>query len=61
MHPMSQAPQEFPEMKPYYDRLHELTIGKAADDETVQMFSRIGYCAETQHTPRRGVEAIVIA
>jgi hypothetical protein len=60
MHPMSQAPQEFPEMKPHYDRLHALTVGKPAGEETVQMFSRIGYCAETQHTPRRGVDAILI-
>ena len=61
MHPMSQAPQEFAAMTPYYEQLHALTVGKAASDETVQMFSRIGYCADTQHTPRRGVEAIVIA
>jgi hypothetical protein len=60
MHPMSQAPQEFPEMKPCYDSLHQLTLGKPAAAETVQMFSRIGYCAETQHTPRRGVAAIVV-
>jgi hypothetical protein len=60
MHPMSQAPQEFAEMKPCYDQLHTLTVGRAAGDETVQMFSRIGYCAETQHTPRRGVAAIVM-
>ena len=58
MHPMSQAPQEFPEMKPHYDRLHALTVDQAAEVETVQMFSRIGYCADTQHTPRRGVEAV---
>jgi hypothetical protein len=61
MHPMSQAPQEFPAMQPYYEQLHALTVGKAASDETVQMFCRIGYCADTQHSPRRGVEAIVIA
>jgi len=60
MHPMSQAPQEFPEMLPYYQRLHELTVGTDANRETVQMFSRIGYCADTQHTPRRGVQAIII-
>ncbi len=61
MHPMSQAPQEFVQMRPYYEQLHQLTVGKAASAETVQMFSRIGYCADTQHTPRRGVAAIVIA
>ena len=61
MHPMSQAPQEFAEMKPYYDRLHQLTVRQPASAATVQMFCRIGYCAEArQHTPRRGVDAILM-
>jgi hypothetical protein len=60
MHPMSQAPQEFPEMKPHHDRLHALTVGRPAAEETVQMFCRIGYCAPQAHTPRRGVDAIVV-
>ncbi len=61
MHPMSQAPQEFPEMKPHYERLHELVAGRPAAVETVQMFCRIGYCAEQPHAPRRGVDAIIRA
>lgn len=61
MHPMSQAPQEFPEMKSHYDRLHELLLGQPASVETVQLFCRIGYCEPQQHTPRRGVDAIVRA
>ena len=61
MHPMSQAPQEFAEMKVHYDRLHQLTLGKPAREETVQLFSRIGYAADTQHTPRRGVAAIIMS
>jgi nitroreductase len=61
MHPMSQAPQEFAEMKPHYDRLHTLLVGKPANEETVQMFCRIGYCAEQPRTPRRGVDAIMRA
>jgi hypothetical protein len=61
MHRMSQAPQEFAEMKPHYDRLHQLTLGKSAEQETVQMFCRIGYCAAQQHRPRRGVDAIIRA
>ena len=56
MHPMSQAPQEFAEMKPWYDRLHQQLLGKPAGEETVQMFCRIGYCARQQHTPRRPLE-----
>ncbi len=59
MHPMSQAPQEFAEMKPHYDRLHELLLGKPSTLETVQMFCRIGHCADQLHTPRRGVEAVL--
>ena len=59
MHPMSQAPQEFEEMRPHYERLHALTVQRTADVETVQMFCRIGYCAAQPHTPRRGVDAII--
>ncbi len=59
VHPMSQAPQEFPEMKPWYDRLHQLLLGKPPQEETVQMFCRIGYCAEQQHTPRRPLEGFL--
>jgi hypothetical protein len=61
MHPMSQAPQEFPEMRQWYDQLHQLLVGKPAVEETVQMFCRIGHCAPTQHQPRRGVDAILRA
>jgi hypothetical protein len=61
VHPMSQAPQEFSEMKPYYDRLHQLLLGKPAEQETVQMFCRIGYCAAQPHTPRRAVQGFVRA
>jgi hypothetical protein len=61
VHPMSQAPQEFAQMKPHYDRLHQLLVGKLANEETVQMFCRVGYCAEQPHTPRRGVDAIIRA
>lgn len=61
MHPMSQAPQEFAEMKPHYDRLHALLVGKPASQETVQMFCRVGYGPNTQPEPRRDVTAIVRA
>ena len=59
IHPMSQAPQEFAEMKPFYDALHQRLVGKPATEETVQMFCRIGYCAPQQHTPRRAVAGFV--
>ncbi len=61
VHPMSQAPQEFAEMKPFYDALHQRLVGKPATEETVQMFCRIGYCAPQQHTPRRVVAGFVKA
>jgi nitroreductase len=61
MHPMSQAPQEFAEMKPHHERLHALLLGKPATEEVVQMLCRVGYCAEQAHTPRRGVDAIIRA
>ena len=61
MHPMSQAPQEFEEMRPHYERMHTLLVGKPASEETVQMFCRVGYCTEQPHTPRRGVDAIMRA
>ncbi|MEO5881659.1 MAG: twin-arginine translocation pathway signal protein [Caldimonas sp.] len=59
MHPMSQALQEFAEMKGHYDRAHRLLVGRPAEEETVQMLCRVGYAPEQQHAPRRGVEAIV--
>ena len=61
VHPMSQAPQEFPEMRPYYDQMHQMLLGKSAAEETVQMFCRIGYCAAQQHTPRRRLDGFLKA
>ena len=61
VHPMSQAPQEFAEMQPHYDRMHQLLVGKPATQETVQMFCRVGYCALQQHTPRRALEGFLRA
>ena len=61
MHPMSQAPEEFAEMRPHYDKLHELLVDQQAAQQTVQMFCRIGYCAGTSPAPRRGVDAIIRA
>jgi hypothetical protein len=61
VHPMSQAPQEFAEMRPFYERLHQLTVAAPAATRTVQMFCRLGYCAPQSHTPRRGVDAIIRA
>ena len=58
IHPMSQALQEFAEMKPFYDKAHQLMLAKAApkapSDETLQMFCRLGYAAGAEPaSPRR--------
>jgi hypothetical protein len=65
MHPMSQALQEFAEMAPHYERAHQLMLGRpaprTADDETVQMFCRLGYtAAPAPATPRRPLAAFVV-
>jgi len=64
VHPMSQALQEFPEMAPYYARAHQLLINRPAptspDEETVQMFCRLGYSDKpAPATPRRPLASFV--
>jgi hypothetical protein len=63
MHPMSQALQEFPEMRPHYEQVHQLLLRQAAprtaQDETLQMFCRIGYSTAGAATPRRALEKFV--
>lgn len=64
MHPMSQALQEFPEMRPHYEQAHQLLLGQSAPrsvaDPTVQMFCRIGYASKpAAATPRRALEKFV--
>jgi nitroreductase len=61
VHPMSQALQEFAEMKPHYEKAHQLILEKNgprnAGDTTVQMFCRLGYTASpAPATPRRPLE-----
>ncbi len=65
VHPMSQALQEFAEMAPHYERAHQLMLARAApktaEDETVQMFCRLGYTAvPAPATPRRPLAAFVV-
>lgn len=64
VHPMSQALQEFPEMAPHYAEAHQLTLKRPApatpDDETLQMFCRLGYPKGTvPATPRRPLAAFI--
>lgn len=65
MHPMSQALQEFPEMKAQYEQVHQLVLGqgapRSASDQTVQMLCRIGYATEpVSTTPRRALEKFIL-
>ena len=61
VHPMSQANQEFDEMKPWYERLHQALNGQPGEARTVQMFCRVGYCAPQPHTPRRELGSMIRA
>ena len=66
MHPMSQALQEFAEMKLHYEREHQLVAGRPApvtpQDTTVQMLCRIGYATTpAPATPRRALAQFIQA
>jgi len=50
MHPFSQALQEFEEMRPHFELMRRaLEIG---DDDTLQMFVRLGYGPAIKAAPR---------
>ncbi len=64
MHPLSQALQEFAEMKPHYEQAHKLVLGQSAPrssaDTTVQMLCRIGYTpTPAPATPRRALDKFI--
>jgi hypothetical protein len=61
MHPLSQALQEFSEMREHHARVHQLTTGGPAERRTVQMLCRLGHAADQPHTPRRALEGIIRA
>lgn len=56
-HPLSQALEEFAEMKPHHATMRQLTDCK--DKETIQMFARLGYVAGGDHSPRRRVASFI--
>ena len=61
MHPLSQAVQEFPEVRPQYDALRAL-LGFGDSATTVQMLARVGYgTAEAGPSPRRELGQLVRA
>ncbi len=61
MHPLSQALQEFVEVKPQYDGLHRL-LGFDPAMNTVQMLARVGYgAAAAGPSPRRELDQLIRA
>ena len=59
MHPLSQALQEFPEMRGPYEDIHK-TLGLTALSETLQMLSRVGFAAEQRGpSPRRRLDSML--
>lgn len=57
LHPVSQALQEYAEMRPHYERAHALL---APEGGTVQMLGRLGYGPQTPQTPRWPLEAKIL-
>lgn len=56
-HPLSQALQEYADMREVRDEMHR-ALG-AADNETVQMLFRIGHADPVPHAPRRDVHDLL--
>jgi hypothetical protein len=57
MHPLSQALQEFPEMRGPYEAVHRL-LGVDPAVGAVQMLARVGQALEpAKPAPRRGLAA----
>jgi hypothetical protein len=59
LHPLSQALQEFAEVRPQYLALHR-TLGIDPAQGAVQMLARAGYAlAPAEPSPRRGLDALI--
>jgi hypothetical protein len=59
MHPLSQALQEFPEMRGPREALHQ-TLGLGSAGETLQMLSRVGFATEPGGpSPRRSLDSLL--
>jgi len=60
MHPLSQALQEFTEMRGPREAMHK-TLGLAASGATLQMLSRVGFATESRGpSPRRNLESMLL-
>ncbi|MDH3742245.1 MAG: twin-arginine translocation pathway signal protein [Hyphomicrobiales bacterium] len=55
--PLSQALQEYTEMKPHYDQIHKQL---APGGGTVQMLARLGYAAPVAPSPRWSLETKIV-
>lgn len=61
VHPLSQALQEFPEVKGPYDAVHR-ALGLDPQRNTLQMLARTGFALEAEEpSPRRGLQAMLKA
>lgn len=59
MHPLSQALQEFPEMRGPREAVHR-ALGLGTSGETLQMLARVGFASEPSGpSPRRPLESIL--
>jgi hypothetical protein len=59
MHPLSQALQEFPEMRGPREALHQ-TMGLGSAGQTLQMLSRVGFATEPGGpSPRRSLDSLL--
>ena len=54
MHPLSQVIQEYSDMKELQKEF--LNASNTKENETVQMFFRLGYAEETEHSVRREIK-----
>ena len=61
MHPLSQALQEFAQMRGPRQAIHQ-TLGLAASGETLQMLARVGFAIDPRGaSPRRSLESLIRA
>jgi hypothetical protein len=58
MHPLSQVLQEYPDMHNLQKEFLDFT--KTQNNETVQMFFRLGYAEDTVHSPRRNIKDMML-
>lgn len=56
--PVSQALQEYAEMKPHYQKIHKVF---AQPSQTIQMFGRLGYGPKVSPSPRWDLEKKIIS